>query len=110
MNNQEDQIKSMEDNIVNCINSLEDKIINLKEIVIRNVQYENEKLRHRCEHLEKVCSKYESDHNAFAQFDRQNNVVLSGVPGSVSEDVLEKSVISVLADIDVFVERHDTEA
>ena len=109
MNNQEDQIKSMENNIVNCINSLEDEIINLKEIVIRNLQYENGKLRHRCQRLEKVCSKYKSDHNALAQFDRQNNVVLSGIPGSISEDVLEESVIPVFADIDMFVESHDTE-
>ena len=48
MNNQ-DQMKNMEDNIVNWINSLKDEIINLKEIAIRNPQDKNEKLRHRCE-------------------------------------------------------------
>ena len=100
MNNQ-DQMKSMEDNIVNQIN--------LKEIVIRNLQDENEKLRHRCEQLEKQCSKYESDHNALAQYGWRNNVVLSGIPELVSEDVLEESVISVLADIYVFVESEDIE-
>ena len=109
MNNQ-DQMKSMEDNIVNHINSLKDKIINLKEIVIRNLQDENEKLRCRCERLEKRCSKYESDHNALAQYGQQNNIVLSGIPESVSEDVLEESVISVLADIDVSVESQDIKA
>ena len=61
MNNQ-GQTKSIEDNIVNRINSLKDEIINLKEIVIRNLQDENEKLRRRRERLEKQCSKYESDH------------------------------------------------
>ena len=109
MNNQ-DQMKSMEDNIVNQINSLKDEIINLKEIVIRNLQDENEKLRHRCELLEKRCSKHESDHNALAQFSWQNNVILSGIPESVSEDVLEESVISVLSDIDVLVESQNIEA
>ena len=48
MNNQ-DQMKSMEDNIVNRINSHKDEIINLKEIVIRNLQDKNEKLWRRCE-------------------------------------------------------------
>ena len=61
MNNQ-DQTKSIEDNIVNRINSLKDEIIKLKEIVIRNLQDESEKLRRRRERLEKQCSKYESDH------------------------------------------------
>ena len=109
MDNQ-DQMKSMEDNIVNWINSLKDEIINLKEIVIRNLQDENEKLRCRCERLEKQCSKYESDHNALAQYGWWNNIVLSGIPESVSEDVLEESVIPVLADIDVSVESQDIEA
>ena len=31
-------MKSIEDNIVNRINNLKDEIINLKEIVIRNLQ------------------------------------------------------------------------
>ena len=39
-----------------------------------------------------------------------NIIVLSGIPESVSEDVLEESVISVLADIDVFVESQDIKA
>ena len=35
--------------------------------------------------------------------------ILSGIPESISEDVLEESVIPILADVDVFVERHDIE-
>ena len=60
--------------------------------------------------MEKRCSKYESDHNALAQYGQQNKVVLSGIPELVSEDVLEESVISVLADIDVFVTSQDIDA
>ena len=56
MDNQ-DQMKNMEDNIVNWVNPLKDEIINLKQIVIRNLQDENEKLRHRCEWLGKWCLK-----------------------------------------------------
>ena len=51
--NNQDQMKSMEDNTVNRINSLKDKIINLKEIVLGKLQDENEKLKRRCERLEK---------------------------------------------------------
>ena len=45
-----------------------------------------------------------------AQYGRQNNVILSGIPELVSEDVLEISVISDLADIDVFIETQNIEA
>ena len=55
-------------------------------------------------------SKYESDHNALAQHGRGNNVILSGIPESVSEDLLEESVMSILADIDVLLESQDIEA
>ena len=109
MNNQ-DQMKSTEDNIVNRISSLKEEIINLKEIVIRNLQDKNEKLSRRYKQLEKRCSKYESDHNALAKYDRRKNIVLSGIPESISEDVLEESVTLVLADIDISVESRDIEA
>ena len=59
--------------------------------------------------MKKQCSKYESDHNALAQYGPRNNAVLNGIPESVSGDVLEESVISVLADIDLFVESQDIE-
>lgn len=36
--------------------------------------------------------------------------VLSGTPESNSKDILEEWVISVLAEIDVFVEHHDVKA
>ena len=58
----------------------------------------------------KRCSKYESDHNPLVQYVRRNNAILSGIPESVSEDVLEESVIPVLADVDVLVESQDIEA
>ena len=109
MNNQ-DQIKSMEDNILNRISSLKDEVINLIKIVIRNLQDGNEKLRHRYERLENPCSRYKSDHNVLGQYGLRNNKVLSGIPESVSEDVLEELVITVLADIDVSVESQNIEA
>ena len=56
MNNQ-DQMKRMEDNTVHRNNSLKDEIINLKEIFIKTKIDENEKLRRRCQRLEKRGSK-----------------------------------------------------
>ena len=45
-----------------------------------------------------------------AQYGRRNNFVLSGISDSVSGHTLEESVMSVLADTDVFVEYQDIEA
>ena len=51
----------------------------------------------------------QSEHNALAQYSCWNNVIPSGIPDPVSDDTLKESVISVFADIDVYVERQDTE-
>ena len=45
-----------------------------------------------------------SDHKALAQCGCQNNVILSGIPASLLDDTLRESVISVVTDIDVYVE------
>ena len=42
----------MQYNILSSINSLKDKIFNLKEIVIKNLQNDIEKVRQKCERLE----------------------------------------------------------
>ena len=47
--NKDSKMKDMESNILNIINSLEDEIVNLREIVIKNLQNENEKLLQKCE-------------------------------------------------------------
>ena len=72
-------------------------------MVIKNLQNEKKKLRQKWEQLERRCAKYESNHNALAQYCRRNNVVQSDIPDSVSDDTLEESVILVLADVDVYV-------
>ena len=70
-------------------------------MVIKNLQNEEKKLRQKWEQLERCCAKYESNHNALAQYCHRNNVIQSGIPDSVSDDTLEESVVSVLADVDV---------
>ena len=65
--NQDSQMKDMENNILSSINSLKDEILKVKEIFIKNLQIDNERLRHKCEQLDRRCTKYESDHNVLAQ-------------------------------------------
>ena len=83
------KMKDTENYTLISINFLKNEILNRKEIVTKNLQNENEKLRQKFEQLERRCAKYESDHNALAQYDRQNNVIVSGIPDSVSADSSE---------------------
>ena len=47
----QDSLDKLEQSIVQSINSLKDEIINLKNIVIRNLQDENARLKVKCEKL-----------------------------------------------------------
>ena len=42
---QDSQMKDMENNILNSINSLKGNILNLKEIIVKNIQNDNAKFR-----------------------------------------------------------------
>ena len=96
--------------IVQNVNSLKDEIINLKDIVIKNLHDENARLRVKYEKLESRVAILESNHKDLAQYVRRNNVVFSGIPENPSDNELEGTVISVLSDIDIEGEPRDIEA
>ena len=52
----------------------------------------------------------ESDQNTLVQYNCRNTFVLSGIPDFFLDNTLKESVISILADIEVFVEHPDIEA
>ena len=106
----QDSLDKLEKSIVQSINSLKDEIINLKDIVIKNLQDENTRLKVKCAKLENRVNILESNHNDLAQYGRCNNVVFSGIPENVPDNNLESTVISVLLEIDVQVESRDIEA
>ena len=103
-------LDKLEKSIVQSINSLKDEIINLKDIVIKNLQDENARLKVKFEKLENRVAMLESNHNDLALYGRRNNVVFSGIPENVPDNNLESMVTSVLPDIDVQVEPRDIQA
>ena len=94
----QDSLDKLEKSIVQSINGLKDKIINLKDMVIKYLQDENARLKEKCEKLENRVAILESNHN-----DGILNV-FSGIPENVPDNNLESTVISVLSDNDVQVE------
>ena len=99
----------LEENIASSINSLRDKITNLKGIIIKKLHQDNERLRTRCSKLENKLVSLETSTTALEQYGRRNNLVLSGILDTTADDELESTVISVLGDIDVEVESSDIE-
>ena len=82
-------LAKVEKNIISTINCLKEEIINFKDVVIKRLQEENKKLREKCSKLEYDVISSESSVNALEQYGRRNNIVVSGIPGHVSERDLE---------------------
>ena len=110
----QDALASLEVNLNSSIKSiksdLKDEINNLKDVIIKRLQDENVILRNRCSNLEQKLIEFETFTNKLEQYDRRNNIVISGIPDSVNTEDMEESVTEILSDIDVNVTTNDIEA
>ena len=84
------------------ITDLKDKVINLKDIIIKNLQDENKCLKAKRNVLE----------NKIIDLEIQNNVdqYFSGIPQSVSDNQLEEKVADILKVIDASITSNGIEA
>ena len=77
------------------------QVINLKDIIVKNLQDENKRLKTKVNVLENKIIDLEIQNNNVDQYSRRNNVVISGIPQSVSGNQLEEKVVDILKAIDV---------
>ena len=62
------------------ITSLKDEVINLKDIIIKNLQDENKRLKTKVNALENKIFDLEIQNNNVDQYSRRNNIEISGIP------------------------------
>ena len=113
----EDALEKMEGNILEQISNLnvevkcmKDGFLNMKDVLIKRLQEENELLRSRCSKLENKVVSLEQSVNQVEQYGRRNNIVIAGIPDDITDDNLEDAVTSVMEDVDVFIQNGDIEA
>lgn len=113
----EDAMEKMENNIIDQIsslkadvNSMKDEFLNMKDVIIKRLQDENELLRARCSKLEDKVVSLETSVNQVEQYGRRNNIVISGIPDDIDDDELEDAVTSIMQDVEVVVQSGDIEA
>ena len=113
----EDALEKMEGNILEQISnlnvevkSMKDEFLNMRDVIIKRLQEENELLRSRCSKLENKVVSLEQSVNQVEQYGRRNNIVTDGIPDDITEDNLEDAVTSIMEDVDVFIQNGDIEA
>ena len=76
-------LSKAESNLMQNINNLKDKVINLKDIINKNLQDEKKRLKTKVNVLKNKIIDLEIQNNNVDQYGRRNNVELSGIPQSV---------------------------
>ena len=103
-------LSKVESNLMQNITNLKDEVINLKDIIIKNLQDENKHLKIKVNVLENKIIDLEVQNNNFDQYSLRNNVKISGIPQSVSDNQLEEKVVDILKAIDVDITTNEIEA
>ena len=88
-------IANLETKLLDGFSNLKDEAINVKDVIIRNLQEENAKLRSKVEVLENEFNHLEG------QYCRRNDIEVSGIPDSIGDHELECSVIKIIKTIDI---------
>ena len=103
-------ISSLKASFEKSFNDLKDEIINLKDVIIKNLLDENSTLKSKISTLEKRVEKLEMENNQLGQYGRRNNLEISGIPDEIYGSSLEKTSIEILKSINVDVETSQIEA
>ena len=83
-------------NLTTEVRSTKDEVINLKDVIIKRLQDENELLRAKCNKLENEVVSLVSSINQVEQYGRRNNIVISGIPDDISDNDLESTVSGIM--------------
>ena len=103
-------LSKVESTLMQNITNLKDEVISLEDIIIKNFQDENKRLKTKVNVWENKIIHLEIQNNNLDQYSRRNNVEISGIPQSVSDNQLEEKVVNILKAIDVNITTNEIEA
>ena len=89
---------------------LDNELLNLKDIIIKNLQVENERLREKVNVLENKVLTLESEYNSLEQYGPRNNIEIIGILDNAHNQNLEEKLLDILNEINVDISPKDNEA
>ena len=92
------------------ITNLKDEVINLKDAITKSLQDENKCLKTKVNVLDNKIIDLEIQNNDVDQYSRRNNVEISGITQSVSDNRLQEKVADILKAIGVNITTNEIEA
>ena len=89
---------------------LHEKLLNVKDVTIKDLQVENQRLRSKINNLEEKVVSFIENINLLEQYSWQNNLEIMGVLDNIEDKKLKQKVIEILQKIEVNVSAQDIEA
>ena len=103
-------IMNLEKTMLMRFDGVDKELLNLKDVVIKSLQIENQRLRSKVDNLEKKVISLEENGNLLEQYGRRNNLEITGISNETEDVDLEGKVIEILDKIEVNVSSKDIEA
>ena len=100
-NDETSLIARLESKLLSRFDNLSTEFLNLKDIIIKNLQIENERSRNRVSYLSKRIVSLESNHNMLEQYGRRNNIEITSITDTVQDNELENKAIGIFDAIGV---------
>ena len=98
-------IISLESKLLSRFDNLDKEMLNLKDVIIDDLQVENQRLRNKINNLEEKAISLEEKSNSLEQYGRSSNLEITGIPDGVEDQKLEEKIIEILDKTDVNVSR-----
>ena len=85
---------NLESKLLLRFDDLDKEMLNLKDVIIKGLQVENQRLHNKINNLEKKVILLKE--NSLEQYGRRNNLEINGIPDGVDGQNLEEKVIEIL--------------
>ena len=85
---------NLESKLLLRFDDLDKEMLNLKDVIIKGLQVENQRLHNKINNLEKKVILLKE--NSLEQYGRRNNLEINGIPDDVDGQNLEEKVIEIL--------------
>ena len=96
-----ENITNLETKLLSRFDELTKELLNVKDVIIKNLQAENERLRGKVCSLESKVTFLAIKQNKLEQYGRRKNIEVSGIPDSVKDNCLEEKIISVFTSVGI---------
>ena len=78
-------ITNLETRLLSISDELSNELLNIEDVIIKNLQFENKRLKEELTTLESKVVSLETSQNMLEQYGRKNKIEISGIPDYVSK-------------------------